>query len=325
MKRLFAVLMAGIMCLAFAGCYGKDAEHTVVIYSSAEEYRNEYLRGRLEEQFPQYDIVLGYMPTGNQAAKLLIEGEKSECDITYDMEYGYVEKLGDVLADLSSYDTSVYTEDMLDPTHHVLPELRNGGCIVINPEILEKNGVQKPTSYNDLLKPEYKGLISMPNPKSSGTGYMFLRALINAWGEDEAFAYFDELSNNITQFTSSGSGPVNALVQGEAGIGLAMTAQTVTEINKGVNLEIISFEEGSPYTRYGIGMVKGKENKKCVQEVFDFMNSTLIPEDKEKFFPEKIYKDRDFEVENYPKNIVYADMSGDTRAEKERLLERWGH
>ena len=53
-------------------------------------------------------------------------------------------------------------------------------------------------TYEDLLKPEYKGLISMPSPKASGTGYIFLKALVNSMGEDKAFAYFDKLSKNVS-------------------------------------------------------------------------------------------------------------------------------
>ena len=64
---------------------------------------------------------------------------------------------------------------------------------------------------------------------------MFLKALVNSMGEEEAFAYFDKLSENILQFTSSGSGPVNSLVSGEAVIALGMTPQAVTQINEGVN------------------------------------------------------------------------------------------
>ena len=196
MKRFFAVLLLVVMLFSMTGCMGKG-DNTVVIYSSAEMYRNEYIQKRLREEFPQYDIIVGYMPTGNQAAKLLVEGEKSECDISYDLEYGYVEKLKDVLADLSGYDTSRYMEDMLDENHRVLPECRNGGCIAINTEIPEKHGLPEPESYEDLIKPEYKGLISMPNPKSSGTGYMFLKSLVNAWGEEKAFAPTIFHSSNI--------------------------------------------------------------------------------------------------------------------------------
>ena len=55
-------------------------------------------------------------------------------------------------------------------------------------------------------------MISMPNPKSSGTGYMFCKALVNEWGEEKALEYFDKLSENILSYTSSGSGPINALI-----------------------------------------------------------------------------------------------------------------
>ena len=79
----------------------------------------------------------------------------------------------------------------------------------------------------------------MPNPKASSTGYMFLKAFVNSMGEEEAFAYFDSLYPNMLSFTSSGSGPVNALVQKEAAIGLGMTFQAVNEINKGSNLQIL--------------------------------------------------------------------------------------
>lgn len=65
-------------------------------------------------------------------------------------------------------------------------------------------------------------------------------------GEDQAFSYFDKLIENILQYTSSGSEPVNALDQNEVAIGLGMTFQAVQEINKGANLEITFFNEGAP-------------------------------------------------------------------------------
>ena len=52
------------------------AAERVVIYTSAEEYRNAYFEERLKKAFPQYEIILDYMPTGNQAAKLMSEGRK---------------------------------------------------------------------------------------------------------------------------------------------------------------------------------------------------------------------------------------------------------
>lgn len=317
---VIAVLMLFTLLMIRSG----NQSNCVVIYTSAEDYRVEYMWQRLLEEFPEYDIIIEYMPTGNQAARLLVEGTSTECDITYDLEYTYLEKLANagVLADLSNYDYSVFCDDV-NRSSYYMAEYRNGGAVVINPAVLEKYNLAVPQSYDDLLKPEYKGLISMPNPVSSGTGYMFLLAMANQRGEDKALAYFDALAENILQFTSSGSGPINALIQGEVAIGLSITGTAVTAINDGAELEIIFFEEGSPYALYGQGIIAGKEDRPAVRAVYDFLYSTYGYENCEKFFPEQIYADRVFTLENYPDEISYCNMSGDTAQRKEQLLSSW--
>lgn len=329
MKKTHAVALALTLALTmpFAACSSDDGadnkKPSVLIWSGAEEYRNAAFQTALNAQFPDYDIYIEYMSTGDMAAKVVAEGANTEADIVFDLEAGNVPKVAPFLADLSGYDSSIFTDDMIIPGNKVLPETRNGGCIAINTVLLAQKGLAVPTSYEDLLKPEYKGLISMPNPHSSGTGYMFLKSLVNSWGEDQAFAYFAQLKNNILAFTSSGSGPVNALVQGEAAIGLAMTAQTVTEINKGAPLQILFFKEGSPFSLYNYGIVAGKDARPEVKAVFDYFYTTLVAEDKAAFFPEKIYKDKDFTITNYPTNIPYADMSNNTAEVKAALTARW--
>ena len=301
----------------------ENTNNRVVIYSGAEEYRNAYFLERLTKQFPEYSISIEYMPTGNLAAKLAAEGTNTDIDIIYDLDCGYAGMVEQYLADLSSYDQSIYVDDCKVESRKYLIEYRNGGAVIINPTVLKAKNIPEPTCYDDLLKPEFKGLVSMPSPKSSGTGYMFLKSLVNAWGEEKAFDYFDSLSQNILQFTSSGSGPVNALVQGEIAVGLGMTPQAVLQINQGVELKILFFTEGSPFCLYGYAMPEGKQKKKAVKDVFDFFYSTLVMEDDKNFVPEKIFKDIDFEVKNYPTNIPYSDMSGNTTEEKLRLLENW--
>ena len=326
-SKIKSVIISLMLCVCTAtmlltGC--GSSKEKVLIYSSAEDYKIEYMTKRLQEEFPNYDITIEYISTGNHAARLMSEGAYTDCDITHNLEYGYMEQLDAVgiLADLSSYDRSIYVEDTLVSDNYLV-ESRSGAAIIINTEVLAEKGLDKPASYEDLLKPEYKGLISMPNPKASGTGYTFLKSLVNAWGEEEAFAYFDKLTPNILQYTSSGSGPVNALIQGEVAIGLGMTGQAVTQINEGAPLEIVFFEEGSPYAICGQSIIKGKEDDPVVKEVFDFMINTLNYECVEKFYPEKIYINKDYVIENYPTNIIYSDMSNNDIDEKTALLEKW--
>lgn len=318
------MLLVAVLPMVFAGC--SQGKESVLIYTSSEDFKIESMTKALNDKFPQYDITVEYMSTGNHAAKLLSEGVQTDCDITHDMDYGYLSKLDEanILADLSAYDKSIYTDDTNMSENYII-ELRNGGGIIVNTDVLKKKGLAEPTCYEDLLKPEYKGLISMPNPKASGTGYMFLKSLVNAWGEEETFAYFDKLTTNVLAYTSSGSGPVNALIQGEVAIGLGMIAQAVTQINEGAPLKILFFDEGAPFTLYGQSIIKGKEQRPAVKEVFDFLINEYNYVNNEKFFPEKIYKDKTYIVENYPTDIAYADMSNNSIVEKERLLEKWAH
>ncbi len=309
--------------MLLGGCSaGKD--DTVVIYSCAEGIRNEALLAAMHEEFPELDIRLHYVPTGNCAAKLRIEGSRSEADIVLDLEGGYIGQLEDGLDDLASYDSSVYCDDLLDERARYFPFARESACIAVNEKLLSERGIPFPESYEDLLDPCYKGLVCMPNPRSSGTGYNFLKSLVNAWGEDAAFAYFDALAENVYQFTSSGSGPVNALVQGEAAVGLGMTFQAVSEINEGVPLRVLFFEEGAPWAVYGMGIVKGKGERPAVQDVFSWLAVEGVKIDNASYVPDQVLVDYKAEIENYPTDISYADMAGITDAdEKQRLLEKW--
>lgn len=320
-KYLSAVALLALVLL-LSGC--GSGKETVVIYTSAESYRVEDMWQRLNAEFPEYEILIEYLPTGNHAAKLLAEGLNTDCDITYDLEYTYLEKLegAGLLADLSDCDYSVFCEDVVQSSCY-MPEYRNGGAVIINPSVLEKYGLEVPTCYEDLLKEEYRGLISMPDPAASGTGYMFLLAMVNERGEEEAFAYFDALAENVLQFTSSGSGPVNALVQGEVAIGLGITGTAVNAIREGAELEILFFEEGSPYALYGQAIIAGHEERAAVREIFDFLYGTYAYENCAKFFPERIFANESFTIAHYPADITYCDMSGNTAQRKEELLSRW--
>jgi iron(III) transport system substrate-binding protein len=279
----------------------------------------------LKEKFPKYNIDLQVLSTGNHAAKLKAEETQTEADIILNLETGYLEGLQDILADLSSYNLSEFLPELVPPSKRFLPWDKSSGAIVISRSKLDSLGLPVPASYQDLLKPIYKGQISMPNPKTSGTGYMFLVSLINAWGEDKAFAYFDGLAENILQFTTSGSGPVNALIQGEAAIGLGMTLTAINAVNnRGVPLELFFFAEGAPNITTGFGIIKGKETRPIVKEIFEFAMTKLVGDDKELYCPEPIFKNQPNNIPNYPKTIPYAKMDGVYDLSlKERLLAKW--
>lgn len=323
MKKIISLVLVTILLLTlFAGCSAK--RELITIYSCANDRRIALMTECLQEKFPQYDFIVEYQSTSKLAAKLLAEGTNTDCDIVHDLSYLNMGALSNAgyLADMSGYDTSAFVDGVNISDDFVI-ECRTGCSVIVNLDVLADRGLEKPTSYEDLLKPEYKGLISMPDPKSSSTGYTFIKALVNAWGEEKAMDYFAKLSENVLQFTSSGNGPVNALVQEEVAIGLGMIGNAVVQMEEGMNLEILVFEEGAPYAMYGQSIIKDKDERECVKEVFDFLFHEYMIIDAETYGAEKLFKDRDFDSEFYPDNVVYADMSNDTLEEKERLLALW--
>ena len=329
LQKVIAVcLSVATGCGMATGCSPSKtaAKETVTIYTSIENYRIEYLNKRLEEKFPNYDVNIVFYSTGDHIAKLLEAGTDTDCDITHSLGYSYLQQLDEkgYLADLSAYDKSIYDESLV-VSDNFLPQERGSGAIIINTQLLKRLGLSEPESYEDLLKPEYRGLISMPDPKASSTGYIFYKSLVNAWGEEKALDYFDKLTDNILQYTESGSGPLNAVAEGKAAVGLGTTATAVAKINEGSPLKIIFFKEGAPYAVYGQGIIKGKEKRAAVREVFDFLVNTFNYENCELYMPETLYKSKTFTLANYPQNIQYADMSNNTVREKERLLAEWNY
>jgi len=324
MKKLLVIILAITMLFTVLATVG--GEESIVICSSAEQFRNDELQEQLNERFPDKNIIVMYMSTGKAASKVFTEGEETEIDILVGLETGYLSKIEENLADISGLSNISYVEGLApaDNDNHWVTWERQAGAIIVNRTILDKYGLEAPTCYEDLLKPEYKDLIAMPDPKSSGTGYFFYKSWVNTMGTEGALEFVDKLYGNLKQLTESGSGPIKMLKQGEVAIGLGLTFQAVNEINDGQPLEIIFPETGSPYSLTGTAMVLGREDNSDIVEVYDFIINEFLVYDKENFSPENIYEGQVNQIKNYPEYIEYADMTGIQEIqEKERLLALW--
>ncbi|MBR2019228.1 MAG: extracellular solute-binding protein [Clostridia bacterium] len=324
MKKGLILLL--VLTLVFAGLASVGNKESIVICASSEQFRNDELQKQLNERFPDKNIIVMYMSTGKAAAKVFAEGPGTEIDILVGLETGYMNKISDQLADISGLSTLPYTEGLTpaDNGNRWVTWEKQAGAIIVNTEVLARYGLEAPKTYEDLLKPEYKGLVAMPDPKSSGTGYFFYKSWTNTMGTDGALEFVDKLYSNIKQFTESGSGPIKLLKQGEVAIGLALTFQAVNEINDGQPFEIIFPETGSPYSLTGTAMLNGRETDRDIVEVYQFIINEFLVYDKENFSPENVYEGQVNKIEGYPQDIVYADMSGiQLITEKERLLALW--
>ena len=321
MKKKLLLIVMLFMVMLLTGCGNKDK---VVIYTSMEEERNQKLTEMLKEEFPELNVVVQHMATGNSAAKIKNEGTKVEADIVIDLETAHMKDVQDNFADLSNVDTSFYL-DGVNTSKNYLTWVKYTMNLIIDNKYFKEHNLTVPKTYEDLLKPEYKNLIAMPDPKTSGTGYGFFLNAVNIMGEEKAIEYFKKLKGNLREYTTSGSGPTNLLKQGEIAIAMGMTAQGVEAINDGYDFSIVELTTGSPYNTTSCGIIKGRESNENVMKVFNWLIKDFGKYDKENYMPDKILKDQKSNMKNYPENLKDANMTGvDSTEVKDKLIEKWG-
>lgn len=134
----------------------------------------------------------------------------------------------------------------------------------------ENPGVEAPKSWDDLLKPEFKGQIMVAHPSSSGTSYTALCTILQLKGEEEGWKYIKDYAGQVLQFTKSGAAPANFVGQGEAAVGIVFSHDTVAAQEAGAPLVLTFPEEGTGYEVGGMGVIKGAQHEDAAKKWFDW-------------------------------------------------------
>src|SRR5207247_10930717 len=79
-----------------------------------------------------------------------------------------------------------------------------GAAVCFNTVEAGKQNLPKPATWKDLTKPVYKAKIVMPNPASSGTGFLDAAGWLHMWGEAAGRDFMAALQQNIAHSTNSG-------------------------------------------------------------------------------------------------------------------------
>lgn len=333
-KLLGSLILSAVMLFstAFIGCGGGGNE--ILILAATEEERIEFLQEKLDARFPDYDITIQYVGTGELYSKLNEEKQNITGDIIYDLETANAEMLlantPNLFYDLSSYDFSAYVDNAKGhiATHKKYAvDAKLDGAIIVNKNVLAGKGAPIPETYEDLTKPIYKDIICMPNPKASGTGYCFYSGMVAKLGETGAIAYFDELNENVVEYTASGSAPIKRVNSGEIGIGVCMLWQAVKYANENSALQVVVPEGTLPYMLYNMAIVNGRETRPEVVEVFNYLFTDVNKLSQEQFCGEKLFESQGVSaVSNYPSAFTEFDMPFLYNYQyKQELLDKWKH
>ena len=146
----------------------------------------------------------------------------------------------------------------------------SGTTVEGNPASTKSTMTSAPASWKDLLKPVYKGHVIMPNPNSSGTGFLDVSSWLQLFGENGGWDYMDGLHKNISRYTHSGSKPCKLAAAGETTIGVSFAFRGAKSKAAGAPLDIIIPSEGIGWDMEATAIVKGTKKLEAAKKLVDF-------------------------------------------------------
>ena len=142
--------------------------------------------------------------------------------------------------------------------------------VCVNTVETEKHNLPMPTSWKDLTKPVYKGHVVMPNPSSSGTGFLDVSSWLQMFGEDDGWGFMDGLHENIAWYTHSGSKPCKQAASGETPIGISFAFRGAKSKAQGAPLEIVVPSEGVGWDMEATAIVAGTSKLAAAKKLVDW-------------------------------------------------------
>lgn len=199
---------------------------------------------------------------------------------------------------------------------------------VLDDRFFTERGIEKPRTWNDLLKPEYKGQIMVANPGSSGTAFLLLSGIVQELGEANGLEYMKAFNANVSQYTKSGAAPAMSAGLGEAAIGITFMHNGLRHIEEGfTNIDIVAPEDGTWYSTAAVGIIKGAPEfeaakifidwalTKEAQEIGQQFGSYQFPTNPDAKVPEQALPFANVKLKPYD-----LEWSGANRAD---LVEKW--
>ena len=195
-----------------------------------------------------------------------------------------------------------------------------------NADFLKKAGVPAPASWEDLLKPAFKGQVAIAFPYTSGTSYTVLATLVQMMGEDKAFEYWRKLHPSIHHYDKSGSAPVTQAGLGEVGIAVSFSHDIIAKGSaKGYPIAITFPKEGTGFEIGAMSLIKGGPEPELAKKFVDWALSVRAQNLMQQWF--RIPLNPKAEV---AKGAVKADQvklinfdAVKAGEDRDRLIKRW--
>lgn len=328
--RLGRLLVAVLALFASSLTSTATAQQALTVYGAFEPDEAKKWADRFNRDHPNIKLNMIRSSTGTMTARILAERNNPQADVIWRLANTSL-IIFDELGMLEPYTPKGYDQidqrfrDRKDPPAWV-GHMAYMAAICFNTVEAAKHKLPKPDSWRDLTNPVYKGSLVMPNPGSSGTGFLDVSSWIQLFGEEQAWKLMDGIHANISQYTHSGSKPCAMAAAGEVPIGISWDMRAIQLKNKGAPIDVIFPKEGLGWDLEGAAILKGTKNATAAKTFMDWIVSPAAME---------LYNDSYAligtpkfakQLPNYPTDVNQRLIKNDfwwAAKNRDRLLQEW--
>ncbi|MDH5772222.1 MAG: ABC transporter substrate-binding protein [Rhodospirillaceae bacterium] len=272
MKKWISALSASAFIFAVAGAANAGS---ITVYSALEEEEiADYVKAA-NQAMPDIEVNVLRLSTGKLGARLMAEAENPQADLIWGWAVTAMmdPRILDMLEPYKAKGSEKLDSAYRDPNGRWFAPTGYMGAFCVNTERLKEKGLPMPTSWKDLENPAFKGEVVMPDPNSSGTGYLHVISVLQGMGEDAGWAQLKRVDPNMAQYTSSGSKPCKAARAGEYTVGASLAFTALKSVDDGYPVKMVFPKEGAGYELEASGLMNTSKNKADAKRFLDWTMS----------------------------------------------------
>lgn len=136
-----------------------------------------------------------------------------------------------------------------------------------NRDELDRQNIDPPQDWPDLIDPKYKGMIWTSNYNTAGTAKLVLNTVIQKYGHDQGIQYLVDLDKNVQVYTKSGSGPSKNVGTGECTVGIGFLHDAIYQIvdNGYENIGLVIPSSGASYEIGSTAIFNGAQHQNAAK------------------------------------------------------------
>jgi iron(III) transport system substrate-binding protein len=267
LSRKTATVWLALLMTAASSVVASAGE--LVLYTASNPKIEKEIMAAFQKDNPGIEVKSVNMSTGPITEKAIAEMGNPQADVIWMVNNFALDKLKEAGA-LQPYSSkgSIVDSVFIDPDGFWTGHNGTIMAMAVNKKMAEEKKLPMPSDWVDLIKPVYKGVITVAAPTKSGTGFTIFANMNDMFGAN----FIENIHQNIFQYNSSGSAAARQVGGGETVIGLSYDTAILQQVDANPDVVMV-IGQMSPNIIEGAGLLAGAPHEKNGKIFLDWLFS----------------------------------------------------